>query len=131
MRDIKSGNALGAALVLIGFSFAYGVLHAAGPGHGKAIVSSYILADGQTVRRGVQLAFLSAFVQALSAIVLFAVVVLIAERRARTQIASTEAWLERASWAIVALFGAWLLFRQVRALLTGRDAHGHRSCARS
>ena len=124
LRDIKSGNALGAALVLIGFSFAYGVLHAAGPGHGKAIVSSYMLADGQTVRRGVQLAFLSGLVQALSAIVLFAIVVLML-KGARGQIASTEAWLERASWAIVAMFGAWLLFRQVRALLTGGDVHEH------
>lgn len=124
LREIKSGNALSAALVLIGFSFAYGVLHAAGPGHGKAIVSSYMLADGQTVRRGVQLAFLSGLVQALSAIALFTIVVLML-KGARGQIASTEAWLERASWAIVAMFGAWLLFRQVRALVTGRDAHGH------
>ena len=124
LREIKSGNTFGAAVVLIGFSFAYGVLHAAGPGHGKAIVSSYMLADGQTVRRGVQLAFLSGLVQALSAIVLFAVVVLMLQG-ARTQIANTEAWLERASWAIVALFGAWLVVRQARALMTGRDAHVH------
>lgn len=124
LRDIKSGNILAASLVLIGFSFAYGVLHAAGPGHGKAIVSSYILADGQTVRRGVQLAFLSAFVQAISAIVIFSVVVL-ALKGARSQIANTEAWVERASWAIVAAFGAWLLFRQLRALLTGASAHDH------
>jgi nickel/cobalt transporter (NicO) family protein len=124
LRDIKTGNVLAASLVLIGFSFAYGVLHAAGPGHGKAIVSSYILADGQTVRRGVQLAFLSAFVQAISAILIFSVVVL-ALKGARTQIANTEAWIERASWAIVAGFGAWLLFRQLRALFTGTPAHDH------
>lgn len=124
LRDIRGENALYASLLLVMVSFAYGVLHAAGPGHGKAIVSSYMLADNQTVRRGIWLAILSSFVQALSAIALFGIVVLIA-RGARTEIVSTEAFLERLSWAIVAAFGAWLIVRQVRALWTGRSAHDH------
>lgn len=124
LRDIKSGNAFAASLLLIAVSFAYGVLHAAGPGHGKAIVSSYMLADNQTVRRGIWLAALSSFVQALSAIALFGIVVL-AARGARSEIVSTETMLERMSWAIVAAFGAWLLFRQLRALVTGRAVHDH------
>jgi nickel/cobalt transporter (NicO) family protein len=98
LRDIKQGNVFVASLVLIGFSFAYGVLHAAGPGHGKAIVSSYMLADGQALRRGIQLAFLSSLVQALSAIIVFSIIVL-ALQGTRPLIVSTEAWLERASWA--------------------------------
>ena len=60
---------LSATLMLAALSFAYGVLHAAGPGHGKAVISSYVLADGRTVRRGILLAFLAALIQALSALV--------------------------------------------------------------
>lgn len=124
LRDIRGENAFYASMLLVLVSFAYGVLHAAGPGHGKAIVSSYMLADNQTVRRGIWLAILSSFVQAISAIVLFGIVVLVA-RGARTEIVSTEAFVERLSWAIVAAFGAWLIVRQVRALWTGRSAHDH------
>lgn len=124
LRDIKAGNAFAASLLLVAVSFAYGVLHAAGPGHGKAIVSSYMLADNQTVRRGIWLAALSSFVQALSAVALFGIVVLVA-RGARTEIVNTETMLERMSWAIVAAFGAWLLFRQIKALVTGRPVHDH------
>jgi ABC-type nickel/cobalt efflux system permease component RcnA len=124
LRDIKGGNYLTATLTLMLMSFGYGIAHAAGPGHGKAIVSSYLLADRQTARRGVILAFMSAFVQALSAITIFAVIVLVV-RGAVGDVRATEVLLERASWAIVALFGAWLLFRQLRSLVTGRPLHDH------
>ena len=48
-----------AASSLVGLSFAYGVFHAAGPGHGKAVISSYMLANEVELKRGVLLSFLS------------------------------------------------------------------------
>ena len=64
MRDDGSNMWL-----LVGLSFAYGVFHAAGPGHGKAVISSYMVANEVALRRGVMLSFVSAFLQALTAIV--------------------------------------------------------------
>ena len=57
-----------AAYTLIGISFVYGIFHAAGPGHGKAVISSYLVANDETWRRGVALSFASALLQALTAI---------------------------------------------------------------
>ena len=98
------------------------MLHAAGPGHGKAVISSYVLADGRTVRRGILLAFLAALIQALSALVVVGVLVLVL-RATGLQIRAMEAWLETASWALVALVGVWLLYYQLRSAF--RPAHGH------
>ncbi|MGL1604091.1 nickel/cobalt transporter, partial [Vibrio parahaemolyticus] len=53
VRDMKSNHPMAAAATLAFISFVYGVLHAAGPGHGKAVISSYVLANRQTVRRGI------------------------------------------------------------------------------
>ena len=53
---------------LLGVSFLYGIFHAAGPGHGKAVISSYVVANEETWRRGVVLSFASALLQALVAV---------------------------------------------------------------
>ena len=52
----------------MGLSFAYGIFHAAGPGHGKAVISSYLVANEETWKRGIVLSFASALVQALVAV---------------------------------------------------------------
>src|SRR6202048_5233574 len=53
--------------LLLGLSFAYGVFHAVGPGHGKAVISSYLMANQETARRGIVLSFASALMQSLVA----------------------------------------------------------------
>lgn len=124
VRRFKTADPFSAALFLAGISFVYGVLHAAGPGHGKAVISSYVLADGQTVRRGVLLSFMAALIQALSALVLVAILILVL-RSTGLQVKAMEAWLETLSWGFVALVGAWLLYYQLRSAFVPAHAHGH------
>lgn len=117
----------GAAWALIGLSFAYGVFHALGPGHGKAVISSYVLANRQTARNGALLALASALIQALVAIALVAVLALIFNATAATMNNATR-WLELGSYALVTLLGAWLVWvKAIRPLLrtrAGRAAEG-------
>ncbi len=119
VRDLKTRDPFAAAMALITVSFLYGVFHAAGPGHGKAVISSYVLANERTVRRGIFLSFLAAGVQGLSALVLVAVLALLLNATGMT-IKATERWIETLSWALVALVGAWLLYGQVKAVLAER-----------
>ncbi|WP_421857119.1 nickel/cobalt transporter [Oricola sp.] len=97
-----------AAWMLIVLSFAYGIFHAAGPGHGKAVISSYMLANETLLRRGVVLSFVSAFMQAFSAIVLVGAAYLVLRGTAVSMTDATR-FMEVASYALIALFGAWLL----------------------
>jgi ABC-type nickel/cobalt efflux system permease component RcnA len=124
VRDIRTGNPVTATFILAALSFAYGVLHAAGPGHGKAVISSYVLANERTVRRGIALSFLAALIQGLSALIVVCILVLVLKATGLTMKA-TEAWLETASWALVAAVGAWLLWRQLRSLRAPVAAHAH------
>ena len=77
VKRLKSGNALSALFFLAGLSFVYGIVHAAGPGHGKAIISSYVVANEETVRRGILVSFLAAFVQGLAAVVLVLIMLIV------------------------------------------------------
>src|SRR5438105_11656505 len=101
--------------MLIGLSLAYGVFHAAGPGHGKAVISAYLFASGETLKKGILLSFAAALVQALSAIVLVTVLAMVlgATARAMDDMALT---LERASYALMVAVGLWLLWRKGRGV---------------
>ena len=100
---------------LVGLSFAYGVFHAAGPGHGKAVISSYMIANETELKRGVTLSFMSSFLQGGVAILLVGAAYLVL-RGSSISMTQATTFLERVSYALVAAFGGWLLFRKMRAL---------------
>ena len=104
--------------LIVGLSFAYGIFHAAGPGHGKAVISSYMLANEVALRRGVMLSFVSAFLQALTAIIVMGLAFFVLRG---TSVSMTDAttFLEIASYAMIMLFGAWLLWRKAGPLVSG------------
>jgi nickel/cobalt exporter len=121
-----------AAWLLIGLSFAYGVFHAAGPGHGKAIISSYVVANNETLKKGVVLSFISAFAQAVTAILLVGVAAVIFNLTS-IAIQDTARWFEIGSYVLITGLGAWLLWQKaLRPLvipaspgLAHAHAHGH------
>ncbi|MDK1490678.1 nickel/cobalt transporter [Sinorhizobium sp. 7-81] len=115
---------------LIGLSFAYGVFHAAGPGHGKAVISSYMIANETELRRGVLLSFLSSMLQGVVAILLIGAVYLLLRGSSISMTDATHS-LEVASYALIAAFGGWLVFRKLRSMArpslasTGASRTGH------
>lgn len=98
--------------ILIGLSFAYGIFHAAGPGHGKAVISSYMVANEVALKRGILLSFVSALLQGLTAILVMLLAYFVL--RGTTISMTDAAWfMEIMSFALVTLFGAWLLWRKL------------------
>jgi nickel/cobalt transporter (NicO) family protein len=100
----------GAALwSLMGISFVYGIFHAAGPGHGKAVISSYLMANEETWRRGVALSFAAAVMQSLTAIAIVAVAAVLLGATAKL-IGNTVNLIETAGYLLIVLIGARLLW---------------------
>ena len=115
VKSLKGDHAMTGALMLAALSFIYGVVHAVGPGHGKTIISSYVVANEETVRRGVIISFIAAGLQALTAIALVGILAF-ALNASGMQINAWSNQLEMVSYALIALVGAWLLTTQLIAI---------------
>ena len=133
---IRAAKSDGSAVwTLLAISFAYGIFHAAGPGHGKAVISSYLVANRETARRGIALSFASALTQSVVAVVIVSVCALLLNATARTMCGAEKA-IEVVSYALIAAFGARLVWTKgggfIRALQASQPAyamathhHGH------
>jgi ABC-type nickel/cobalt efflux system permease component RcnA len=107
---IRAAKSDGSAVwTLLAISFAYGIFHAAGPGHGKAVISSYLVANQETARRGIVLSFASALLQAFVAVVIVAICAWLLNVTAKTM-CGAEKVVEIASYALIAAFGARLVW---------------------
>jgi ABC-type nickel/cobalt efflux system permease component RcnA len=119
---VRAAKADGSAVwSLLAISFAYGIFHAAGPGHGKMVISSYLVANEETARRGIVLSFASALTQALVAIAIVGIGALLLNATARTM-CSAERVIEVASYALIAAFGARLVWSKGGGLLRALKA---------
>jgi nickel/cobalt exporter len=123
---IRAAKSDGSAVwTLLAISFAYGIFHAAGPGHGKAVISSYLVANQETARRGIVLSFASALMQSLVAVVIVAICAWLLNATAKTM-CGAEKVIEIVSYALIAAFGARLVWTKgggfMRALQAPRPA---------
>jgi ABC-type nickel/cobalt efflux system permease component RcnA len=112
---------------LVGIGFAYGVVHAAGPGHGKAVIASYMLASDRALKRGLVLAFLAAMLQGAVAVALVGVAALIFNATS-AEMNHAANWLALASYGGLIAIGLWLMWTKGRALLEAlRARFAHRA----
>lgn len=116
LREAKDGDSFWPGLVIIALSFGYGVFHAAGPGHGKMITTTYFLSRDAGWKQGVAMGSLIAAVQAVSAIVMVGGLTLILNL-GPAAVTKNGLIMEAVSYALIAALGAVMALR----ILQGRD----------
>ncbi|MGH6854574.1 MAG: nickel/cobalt transporter, partial [Aestuariivirga sp.] len=98
--------------------------HAAGPGHGKAVISAWLLATENELRRGLLIAFLSAVFQAVTAILIVSILLrIVASVGAVAR--DVAGFLESASYGLIGLMGFYLIWTAFRPHAK-RHEHGHK-----
>lgn len=115
LRALRSGEP-GALLALWGLCFGYGVLHAAGPGHGKLVVGSYGLGRRVAAGKLAGLALAASLAQAATAVVLVlaSLLALGLTREGMQDVADRH--LAVLSALMIAALGVWLAWRGARSL---------------
>lgn len=99
---------------LLGFSFLYGLLHAAGPGHGKTLVASYFFATGGGWKRAAVMAFLIGAVHIFSALILTALLLFALNVVFATALEDASKWLTRLSGVLILLIAGHLFYRRFK-----------------
>ena len=119
---------------LIALSFCYGVFHAVGPGHGKAVILTYLGTHKESMKRGAVISLSAAILQSLVAIVLVGILA----RLLKFKLAAVHSYgndMAAASYIMVIMLGVMLVITAVRRLLSVRRSksltehqeskHGH------
>ena len=115
MRSIEA-DGYGASLTLIGLSFTYGVFHAAGPGHGKIIISTYLFSHESQLKRGIFLSFASSMAQGFTAISIVTIATFIFDYTIR-QTQGVANSLEIGSFALIMVVGFFIFLTRSLSLL--------------
>ena len=132
MNAIERGEDFGAFLLALAVAFAYGAIHALGPGHGKFVVVSYFLGREARVMRGVVMAVQIAIVHVIAAVVIVWLADLVLRGGFGLGLADVPG-VRAASFLIIVGIGAYMLYQAVRGSLGararggehGRDHHHH------
>jgi ABC-type nickel/cobalt efflux system permease component RcnA len=121
-RSLHETGSRAALLLILSLSFLYGVLHAAGPGHGKAVVASYFIANKAHWTSSIVMGGLISLVQGISAIAIVGVLGLVL-RWAQFEILDQTTVIEFVSYGLIALIGVVMLWRALRH--SGHFHHHH------
>jgi nickel/cobalt transporter (NicO) family protein len=119
---MKADNSAITSLATVGFL--YGIFHAAGPGHGKGIITGYLVAGKRSLGRGLTMSFAAAMLQASVAVTLVGILMIVFKAGAAS-IDSAARVIEIVSFAAIAAFGMllvwWKAGRLVAFLAVVRD----------
>lgn len=124
LRDSSQQGGLSAALTVILASFIYGVLHAAGPGHGKLVVASYFTARQAPLKTGILMGSVIALTQAVVAIALVALLAMVLGG-SQLEIIDQTTVLEVVSYGLILLIGLYMTYGALTGTTTCGHDHGH------
>lgn len=121
VRKIKTTGSPGPLFMVLAAGLAYGMVHSAGPGHGKAIALSYILTAKPGMGRGLAFSNLLAFTHACSGILLVLGVKLILDASLSTSLSKVTQSVQVLSFSLIFLLGGWILIKALLKLFTLKE----------
>ena len=128
-RDIKEEPSPGALFLVFFAAFAYGVIHAVGPGHGKTLIFTYFISEGGSIKKGIAAAFTVAVLHSLSAIIIVTSLYFFMKHSYISSFENFSTAVKFVSYPAIALIGLVLFVKALRGAgrrpgISGEEAAG-------
>jgi nickel/cobalt transporter (NicO) family protein len=127
VRQAESTGSIKPLLLLIIAAFSYGAIHAAGPGHGKAIALSYVLSQRPSYIQGLLFSNCMALFHGASGIIFVLVVRLILKTNIIKNLEAVTNITQVVSYSIIICFGFGLFIHSIYKLLKRHNPKQHSS----
>lgn len=101
----------------LGLAFAYGVIHALGPGHGKVFVTTYFLSRRADIRHGVLMGSLMSFMHVMSAVILVLLFYFVLKAGGLGSVDEAGKYLQRISAGLISFVGLFLAWKSIKAII--------------
>lgn len=124
IRQAKETGKTGPLLWVLAAGFVYGMVHAAGPGHGKALALSYILSIKPTRSRALIFGNIIAISHGMSGAVLVFCVKYLFQVSMSGTLASVTRTTQIASYSLIFILGLFLFLRKLPVVKKVKPDHG-------
>ena len=119
-RSLREGDRF-VIFWLLGLAFLYGVIHSIGPGHGKAVIVSYLLAQGGSPRQGILLGAVAAMLHGFSAIFVVLLIYFLSLGRLTTTFSAWSSNLQTIAYALISVIGLFMLIAKIVPLVNKKN----------
>jgi len=110
IKELKDESSLSTSLLIIAVAFIYGLVHAAGPGHGKALVAFYFTSNQSDYKKAFKMGYLISLFHAVSALVFTFGIYFIIEKMFTKNFQAFSEIAMSISAVMIILVGIYLLY---------------------
>lgn len=112
--EIEKGEDKTALAFLLFASFAYGIVHALGPGHGKALAFSYFSAQKSSYTQAFFISLATAFIHIVGALVLVLISIVILKSILNSFLDDSITYITSTSAVLIMLLSLFILYRKLK-----------------
>ena len=114
IRAMDDANYISIYFLVIGIAFVYGLIHAAGPGHGKALIALYFSKGKNDYKEAFKLGYMISIIHAISAITITFTLYFIIKSMFRQNFNEFSGTAMIISSVMIILVGCYLIFNAIR-----------------
>ena len=114
LLEIEKGEDKYAIVFLLFASFIYGIIHALGPGHGKALAFSYFSSKKSSYSQAFIISFMTAFIHIVGALVLVSISIFIIEGIFSSFLDDSISYITKTSAVLIMLLSLFILYRKLK-----------------